>query len=124
MESDYVKNQDNEVFVIIRSVPSESYKDEYAEKYAKKIASVVYKNDEEHPMTFIVRPWLLNVFMGLREDTEFVDVNKKQISNYVYFVNKSPMVRQTDKAISVKVYVRIGDVPAMISELELFERFP
>ena len=62
--------------------------------------------------------------MGLREDTEFVDVNKKQISNYVYFVNKSPMVRQTDKAISVKVYVRIGDVPAMISELELFERFP
>ena len=75
MESDYVKNQEKEVFVILRSVPSESYKDEYAEKYAKKIASAVYKNDEKHAMTFIVRPWLLNVFKGLREDKEFVDID-------------------------------------------------
>ena len=77
METEYVKNEDSEVFVILRSVPSESYKDEYAEKYAKKIASAVYKNDEKHAMTFIIRPWLLNVFKELRDDADFVDVNKK-----------------------------------------------
>ena len=65
--------------MILHSVPSESYKEEYAEKFAKNIASAVYKNNETHPMTFIIRPWLLNVFEGLRADKYFVDVDKKKI---------------------------------------------
>ena len=109
---------------MLRSVPSESYKPEYAEKYAKKIASTVYKNDEKHALNFIIRPWLMDVFKGLREDSEFVDINGKKVDHYFYYINKRPMERQTDKAISVKTFVRIGDVPALIKELENFERFP
>ena len=48
------------VHVIVYSVPSESFNEEYAKAFSKKIAFAIYKNHEKSYLKFVVRPWLLS----------------------------------------------------------------
>ncbi|KAH0577504.1 hypothetical protein SS50377_20860 [Spironucleus salmonicida] len=124
LNASHVSKSTNEVFVVIKSSPFESRSPELASAFARKIASIAYKQQDTHDIKFIVRPWLKEVFAALKEDDTFVDSAKKPIKNYNFYLNRTPMTKAMDKVIQVKLIVTVAMVEKIVNGIASFERFP
>ena len=109
-----LKDEDT-ILVIIKSHPREA-KEDKAEEFAQYVVKNCYVKDEKSKVQLTIRGWLRKQFMTLKTEKKFQDKNGKELEPTNVFVGgyNYPVVKPIDKAIKVKLFVKLGEAQAII----------
>lgn len=109
---------DDTILVIIKSHPREA-NEEKAEEFAQYVAKNCYEQGEKGRLVFIIRGWLRKQFMDIKTNKKLQDKNGKELEGNNVWIGRSnyPIQKPMDKAIKVKLYVKLGDVQAIIDAM-------
>lgn len=109
-----LKDEDT-ILVIIKSHPREA-KEDKAEEFAQYVLKNCYAKDEKSKVQLTIRGWLRKQFMTLKTEKKFQDKNGKELEPTNVFVGRYnyPVVKPIDKAIKVKLFVKLGEAQAII----------
>lgn len=106
---------DDTILVIIKSHPREANEDK-ADEFAQYVAKNCYTQDEKSKLLFIIRRWLRDQFQVLKNEKKLQDKNGKELegANVIIGRYNFPLEKPMDKAIKVKLYVKLGEAQAII----------